>query len=565
MEQKKINSIFTVYNSLVDLLHNILIQTPIIKEEIFYSLFGVIVLDLIINKETMVKNKEGIIYESLMSDDQLENILLYLDIENIDKDNNGASIYATIRNKLAHGDYYLDNNYIVFNINNKECKILLKHFVYYYIVLTDKLKCRFKENKFLRHHLVDKSIGKFHKILRTRNDILEYLKYLSYKEFIFKRNDNKELTSKEKTDFITILVSLYKQYNTNEKMCEAELKKIYNNEIYRIDIKTKKLKKLDESKLLEIEKIIDKYNNMYEFDDEAIDTILYKSTEDIYKLIENNYEHYSIQYGLSNIKTILNEMIKNDIYDFSSYVETKVKNDSFYFVGLPINEIIVSIILSLIYFNYCYPLEKIYKENKMFDMQLGTNFDFSKLNLEELDPTINKLYNLGKDNLINEEQIKLNSYKKKFIEYSNVLDKKVSQRKNLIKSYMECNDSKTKQIIDKLTNDINTIYSDFEYYLHLFNNQKLILEELNKWFENKDMNFYNYTVINGIRNAISHGNVSCKNIATAELKDVEVEFVDIYNNEIQFKLNIKLDNLFSLIEQENITRTNMYLKRKINQ
>ena len=148
MERNRINSMYTVYNSLVELLHNILIGTKISKEEIFYSLFGIIVLDLIINKEDMVKNKEGIIYESLMSDNQLEDILCYLDIENIDKNNNGASIYATIRNKLAHGDYYLDKNYIIFNINDKECKVLLKQFVYYYLNLSKNLKCRFKENRF---------------------------------------------------------------------------------------------------------------------------------------------------------------------------------------------------------------------------------------------------------------------------------------------------------------------------------------------------------------------------------------------------------------------------------
>ena len=60
--KKKINSVYKISNSLVNLLHNILIDENITKEEVFYSLFGVIVLDLIINKETMVKNTEGIKY-----------------------------------------------------------------------------------------------------------------------------------------------------------------------------------------------------------------------------------------------------------------------------------------------------------------------------------------------------------------------------------------------------------------------------------------------------------------------------------------------------------------------
>ena len=51
-----------------------------------------------------------------MSDNQLEEILKYLNIENIDENNNGATIYASIRNKFAHGDYFIENNKLVFNI-----------------------------------------------------------------------------------------------------------------------------------------------------------------------------------------------------------------------------------------------------------------------------------------------------------------------------------------------------------------------------------------------------------------------------------------------------------------
>ena len=163
MENNRIVTIYPIYNSLVDLLHNILIGTKINKDDIYNSLFGIIILDLIINKETMVKNKEGIVYESLMSDDQLENILNYLDIENIDENTNGATIYATIRNKLAHGDYFIDSDYLVFNTSNQKCRVLIKDFVEYYIGLTKKIKCRYKENKFIKHQIADKSLGKFDK------------------------------------------------------------------------------------------------------------------------------------------------------------------------------------------------------------------------------------------------------------------------------------------------------------------------------------------------------------------------------------------------------------------
>ena len=75
---------------------------------------------------------------------------------------------------------------------------------------------------------------------------------------------------------------------------------------------------------------------------------------------------------------------------------------------------------------------------------------------------------------------------------------------------------------------------------------------------------YNYSVIMGIRNAISHGKVKCKGIASEDLKDIEIEFIDYFDDKIQFKLNIKVYNLFSLIEKENLSYTNMHLKKKLN-
>ena len=124
-------------------------------------------------------------------------------------------------------------------------------------------------------------------------------------------------------------------------------------------------------------------------------------------------------------------------------------------------------------------------------------------------------------------------------------------------------DEKIKKIIDKLTIDINSIYSDFEYQIFLYNNELLKNEELKKYIMENDLNYYNYTIINGIRNALAHGNIKCNNIASAKLKDVELEFIDEYDNDIKFSLKVTVDSLFSLLEIENITFINEYLKRKI--
>ena len=100
--------------------------------------------------------------------------------------------------------------------------------------------------------------------------------------------------------------------------------------------------------------------------------------------------------------------------------------------------------------------------------------------------------------------------------------------------------------------------------IKLYQEEYIRLNDLNKSFSNTNLNFYNYSIVNGIRNAISHGNVSCNNILTSELKDVEISFIDLYEDDIKFKLDIKLNNLFSLIEEQNLSCTNdFFIKRKV--
>ena len=144
MEENRINTSTKMERSLVKLLNNILFQSKIEEEDFINSLFGIIVIDILLNKEKMVENVGDITYESKMSDDQLEEIFSFLDIENMKVDQNGATVFATIRNKLAHGDYYLKDKNIIFRINDKDVSVSLYLFINYYMLLTDCLSQRFK-------------------------------------------------------------------------------------------------------------------------------------------------------------------------------------------------------------------------------------------------------------------------------------------------------------------------------------------------------------------------------------------------------------------------------------
>lgn len=564
MEEKKIESIYKIYNSLVNLLHNILIDETLTEDDVFYSLFGIVVLDIIFNKEDMVINTEGIVYESKMSDSQLEDILSYIEIENIDKSNNGASIYAIIRNKLAHGDYYLDNMNIIFNVNDKKCSVEIKKFINYYLKLTVNLRYRYKDKKFIKEQLVNKSGGKFNKLLETKEEILDYLKFLTYKEFIFKRKDNKELSTHEKELFAEVIKRVYDESENKEKNNDKLIKELINPLIYNIDIKNHKLKKLNDEQLKEAEKIINRLNKYYKFDDNYIENILYEGAENIYKVATKDYNTYAIKYGLANLKFLLNDMLYKNILDVDKYIKDKMKEDIYFALSFPKNEVVISIILCLIYYNYCYPLEKLYKDNKIFNININNDFDFSNLNLEELNVEVNNIYSDGRDKVLKESDIKCNSLLKKYIKTNEELEKLIIQKNNLIKKYKETKENKLLDIINNLTIKINNLDRQYEYYLHMYFNERENNIELNDCFKETNLNYYNYSIINGIRNSISHGNVKCNGIASENLENIELEFVDLYEFVVQFKLNIKVFNLFALIEEENLNTTNKYLVKKLN-
>ena len=263
------------------------------------------------------------------------------------------------------------------------------------------------------------------------------------------------------------------------------------------------------------------------------------------------------------IKEILNSMIVNRIYDFDEFIYKVNENDPFFVVSLPMNEIIVCIVLSLIYFDYCYPLEKLYRSNKTLNNDIN-NFNFNNLDLSEVVPEINKLYDSGINNAIKQTNDRYNSLLKDSKEILEKIKNGESQKNNLIKKCEEIPDKKEyfENKIKDLEGAINYFKSEYKIKSTLYITEEAKLNNLKELFKDKNMNFYNYTIINGIRNSIAHGNIKCKNIVSSNLKDIEIEFLDIHKDEIQFKLNIKLYNLFSLIEEININPTSDFLLQK---
>ena len=457
---KKIDSMTLIYNSLKEVFDGFIALDSVEKERIFYALFGIIVLDIIYNKETMVKNTTGINYESLMSDEELENILLYIKDYNY---TNGATLFATIRNKLAHGDYYLDNEYIIFNINNNKVKVFLEDFVGFYIDLTDTVQCRFKGEKYKKIRLLGTAMNQFDNLILNELDLEKLLKHYTLKEYTLKRKDGKQLPTQEKVIFESYLNYVYNNKNLSSKQMDYYLHETFKRN-YIVDIKNHKMKSFKDKYPI-IKNIMDSINESYNYDKKYLTNIIFTFGENLYRLLSLEFDDNPLIYGMSYIKFMLNDMLKQDINNFDDYIDLKNMGDEHFMLSVPYNEIIAVIELSMIYFCYCYPLESIFKDSKIYT-HTDTDLDFSKLNLSEITPSVNKLYDTGKNNLMNELNNRVNGLYRDFETKLEKYNEVKNQRDNLLKKYKESSkDKKQKinEIIKKLDNTLALLDKEYEY------------------------------------------------------------------------------------------------------
>ena len=81
-----------------------------------------------------------------------------------------------------------------------------------------------------------------------------------------------------------------------------------------------------------------------------------------------------------------------------------------------------------------------------------------------------------------------------------------------------------------------------------------------------DMNpdyFRNRAIVDGIRNAIAHGNITINKFVSPEkIDDIMITFKDIYEGEVTFELEISIRDFERLFHEHNITVLSEFLDRK---
>ena len=518
------------------------------------SLLAVIFLDIIYNKEKMVEKKEGCIYESKIYEEDLEELLnAFNDQNEREIFTNGADLLAFLRNKIAHGDLYIDSNNdeIIFFKDIQKIHISIDSFIKTYVDFSTYDILSFKQKTFTKEILMSKHSTELKKPIETEEELQLLLSLIRLKKYTLKRLDGKELTQEEIIEFCKFLnFNQIRKLDMSIEEYERKLKEYYEKKGYVVDITKQKIKNSD--KIDKIRKSVKANTDIYKKNilNENISLLIYKYEDDIYKIIREDYNKFGMNIGIKINELILREMYINKNYDLENVIE-KIKFQ--YSIG----EIVTAIDLARFYTLYCYPLEKIYTKDHNYHYNRDNEFRFDLLDLSEFNPSVLNINENGK--IKAEENIKL------LIKKINSLEEKIQRIEGYISGMSKKNNinEKTRLKLEEfkrvLSFDEKKLSKFYELYFEICDYRNMVIKD----YEENYIYFRNRRIIEGMRDAISHGNVTIEEIGVDDcVSYIKIKFSDVYEGNLEFELDTNLYSLENLFEEENLIKNNMFVYMK---
>ena len=518
----------------------------ITMDDIKYALMSLVFLDVLYNKETMIETDEEANYSSKMSDNFLDDMFEIMNMtdenQNISKLEDGATFLAVIRNKIAHGDYYIDGDDMVFLKENDEIRINFFKFISFYAPLVNVLDARISEKSYTKTFLVNKGSLVIKEPINSVRELESFLSLLKLKSYNLRRLDDQKLTTREKLRLKEDINIIEEKTLLKEdvKQLDRELVEEYQKEGYILTITNKKINK-DPELIEEIKKIINVDNSLFDSKKANINDLVFTYGNDISKLVDKQYEDTGLRYGIKINMVLLNQMLNSNFIDINK-CSPKVLEimDLFY------DEIVSVILLARIYSLYCHPFDNIYKQENRYHFCRDGELDFSKLNLSDIKPDIidTSFHGLvDADERINKLLKKIESIEGRINRVNGFIEG--MKKKNNLK---ENEKKKLNDFIEEVNNRekyLTELYNMYFEYVEYF-------ECVKKDYINNSRYFYNRAIIEGIRNSIAHGNVSIENsYGNKYVSDTVLKFTNIHEGKVLFQASVSLYDLEILFESYN--------------
>ena len=624
-QKERIVSIINTHNAILKYYDYILkqncperpcaVKEPLNEDDIYRIIFSFIQLDLLFKKDSITKRVDGKV-ELYIDDYYLEKFLSTIAKKEpdgrftiSDVTETKEELISIIRHKLAHADYYYSTekkavillkqrkdtetiknkmkdeliskysvedtddimNHISKKLNKKfeeieydqlEMEIPIEKIINFYEELQEDLYTSYNEKVYTRNIIVNIASRINKKVLKTEQDVLNFIKLFVHKQYKLSCYDNKKIMPQAK-DLLNLLIYLSSFYAVDKKSIkelkadDGKIKEDMEETCHHLVIENKKIK--DKETVNKIVKALLLYKDLDETKVDK-DVLLYTYESVINKILNNRYGITGIDRGIcSNIK-ILKNILKVSASERDELFNFEKPDIAARSLILTDYEEIAATIMLIWFTNiYGYPLEKIYKNDKNYHLVRNHLLDFGKLNLDEFIPSKMNLEKKGlneinKDIKKKEESIEKNkksceSFKEKYEE--------LLEKESLTEEHKKGLNFYENQIAKKKRELIN-----YKRQLFLLEyKRKLIREDYGRNYDH----FRNLEIIEGIRNSLFHGNVKILNNGmVSNFFELELEFTNIYKDNEEFKIKVTLGKLIRLFEVHNISAIEKFLSEEFN-
>lgn len=511
-------------------------------------------------KEQVIEDIGNLQYKSKVYDEYLETLIKIIATK---KDNkyiidqyeaeDAPTIITTIRHKFAHGDYIIDeeSNNIIFYKDNKEMKIDIDRLTIVGLTLNKYLDI-IQKNKPIDRNLIE--------IKDVRNLIKE------------DNIQNKEELKKvfEKMYIHNFYITGMKDKNINLEEAKYIHKKLdeLTNYLGTKDFKSKKnefIEFMSKNKILvnvtkkqyilykEQELLLNYIENVKEFYTIPLEQQLLYLAYFSNDTIEDKYGKFAITKGCETNLGILVSLEKMKKFDIVNNCQESLQEELF------VKSIESSISSSIQRFHaiYGYPLDKIYKEKgDMYLLNRENSLDFSLLDLSAIEPSILTINDNPEKQIVKVVD--------KLVKQYQSLNSSISKTEENILRFKNSNHREKEKII-KINEEKLIVLRQA-----LKENMKEIVEKMNlrlqieEDFKNNHKHFRNKAIIDGIRNAISHGNVEVDKFnIDGDLNHVKLHFKDIYKGKVTFEATIPYYLFESLYCDKNVEEISKFFKSQI--
>lgn len=496
-------------------------------------------------KEDLIEKKENLNYDSKIFLEDLE-VAVNIIATKTDKGyemsgyvfKDAPTLFAEIRNKLAHGNFRLDLDHsrVILNKDGQDIKINIKKLCAFVLAATEKHAKRSYNDEYNRNFILTKNASaKRTKPITDKEELRRFLKTYYQISFKVKRKDGNPVEHYI-TEAFECLVEIYKKTLDNSLLFEFKksISEKYNFTWEIVKPNNKNLDELAETLLTILPGDLPYKNQVVAISHEMVSYLNpdYETYNPILAgahclmLLDVAYEHTS-----SDKKFIIDEVAKKYGEIYFNY-----------------NEIAVA---TMNVFNALFScsMDDLYKNNNEYTAVENDGLDYSKLDLSDIMPIKYIINNPLKNELL----LQKNAKQSKLIETL----ESAEQANNNLKKVKKKGNTKAEVAINNSIIRLNSIKALLEQEIKIINDR---IKQMDICETRNEKHLKNKAIIEGVRNSIAHGNYIVKR--NKSIEETRIVFADIYNEKINFLCDIPL-RLLVLMVLKNYSVIDDYVDEKI--